>query len=174
MNIQNTQIYLNKAGFAVPQRGQGYGGGVYLGAQVTQAVITGANIYSNTADGRGGGIYIVGGSTEESILTFVTLSECSISGNDAQKGGGVGTGLGGALELRLQSNTVISNNRADLKGGGVYLGVGTLIADYGYSITGNTAEAGGGLDLGTGTVWGGDPYGFIWNNLADNVNGGAA
>jgi hypothetical protein len=88
--------------------------------------------------------------------------------NLAEKGGGVAVGTLTFSALGLEGNTEIWNNTA-IKGGGLYLGSGRFMDVAGYSITVNTADFGGGLDLRSGTSWNGDPFGYIWKNYPDNV-----
>jgi hypothetical protein len=173
LTIANCDIRLNEAKFQLPFFGDGRGGGIFIGDRVAQADITGCNIHGNNADQMGGGVYVDGSGT---FSVNVTIGNTHIHNNNALQsaGGGIAVSSAGGLPLlRLQPNTVIASNSAYTKGGGVYLGAGALELQQA-SITGNMATVGGGLYLVNGTTWSGDPMGFIWGNLPDNVNGGAA
>lgn len=145
------------------------GGGIYIGDAVTSVTITGGTIHHNHTDQFGGALYISGG-LDVPIAVLGVHIYANIAGFD---GGGVYVlkTQGGTPHLMLGNGTVITNNFAlgeDSLGGGVYLGAGTLTLGYA-AITGNGASFGGGLYLRSGTTWNGDPFGYIWNNLVDDV-----
>jgi hypothetical protein len=159
LTVLNCEIYDNQA----IDEGQGRGGGILIESLVTEATITNTWIYDNTADDKGGGVYIVGGDPEEEINTTVTLNNDWIFENDAvNRGGGVGVGSAASPQLLLTGNTLIEENSAtavDSKGGGVYLGAGTVTYNA-VTIANNEANAGDGLFLaggantvGTGVTW---------------------
>lgn len=166
LDITNCDIFYNTATD---------GGGIYIAQYVTAANISGGSIHHNQATGTplaaGGGIFILGGEDVPISILGVHIYE-----NTARfAGGGIcvwnNQGEGGSPQLTLGNNTVVESNFAtgtNSKGGGVYLGAGTLTLGAA-SITGNGAVSGGGLYLVTGTSWNGDPFGYIWNNLPDNV-----
>lgn len=124
---------------------QGYGGGVYVTGG--SAVINDGSINDNKAQIRGGGIYVTG---NNSISGTVSVSGGSIRENTAGFGeslpANVGRGGGVYLEGGLFTMTggVISDNRANYRGGGIFL---TKKPDLsGGVISGNRAvDSGGGL-----------------------------
>ncbi len=170
LDITNCEIFNNEARF---------GGGIYIYNSVTAANITGGSIHNNGATGAafssGGGIYIRGG---ENVP--ISVLGVSIYYNGATMwGGGVfvanNQAQNGSPQLLL-GNTVIYTNITTTdgsQGGGVYFGAGTLVLLSG-SITGNTADLGGGLYLVDDTTLYGDPSSFfIYDNTLDDINGGA-
>ena len=133
----------------------GYGGGVENHGTMT---MTGGKITGNTAGQFGGGIHnegtltITGGTiTDNTAGTYggaiysnstVSISGVTISGNSAQQGGGAISSEG---ETSL-SNVTITGNRTNQYGGGIYLfGTGTVQMSGDCTITGNIAQAGGGI-----------------------------
>jgi hypothetical protein len=125
--------------------GEGEGGGVYDGSDVT---IAGSTVSNNTAgiqdqSGSGGGSG--GGLAEEGDNLLVSSSQ--VFGNQAL-GGTVGTfeGSGGGImadDITSISNSLITNNHADQRGGGMWSDDGQHVtAD---TISGNTANEGGGI-----------------------------
>jgi len=135
-------------------RDMGRGGGIYISSSRSEGVGTfimlGGEIFNNTANRDGGGVYSSG--------TF-TMQGGTISGNIAYNGGGVS----GSLTME---NGTISGNTARTNGGGVHAS-GAFSMQNGY-ISGNIAnEQGGGVYVddggyyysGTFTKTGGTIYG---------------
>ena len=135
--------------------GYGFGGGIENHGTLT---ITGGVITGNTAGQFGGGIHnegtlnITGGSiTDNTAGTYggaiysnstVSISGVTISGNSAQQGGGAISSEG---ETSL-SNVTITGNSSNHYGGGIYMfGTGTVQMSGDCTITGNIAQAGGGI-----------------------------
>jgi hypothetical protein len=107
LQVLNSWIHNNHAS----NNGEGYGGGVFINDWVTSAVITNTQIYGNTSDYIGGGVYIVGGDPDTDIDTEATLSGDQIYQNfAASRGGGVGVGNVGEPWLWVTGNTLIENN----------------------------------------------------------------
>jgi parallel beta-helix repeat protein len=128
VNVTNCKFSNNSAGYD--------GGGVRQDNGTM--TLTGCQITDNTSGHNGGGVSFVDGGSS------LTIVDCSISGNSAQYGGGIGV-PGGNLIVR---GTTISDNKASIAGGGVYLyrsgSIGTLTN---CTIVGNTSVAGGGVAL---------------------------
>jgi hypothetical protein len=92
------------------------GGGVYVRGI---ASISGSTIDGNTADGDGGGVFkaifsVYGEPGPPNPTTKLTIGNSTISGNIAERGGGIAT----SRPLYL-ANSTIANNSADGGGGGV-------------------------------------------------------
>ncbi|MBQ9495450.1 MAG: hypothetical protein IJR50_07425, partial [Treponema sp.] len=122
------------------------GGGVYVESGCFMHITDGAIIGQNTATGDGGGVYAEG---------FVTIQNCNISNNQAEKGGGMYLANGSVIYT--MSNGYIVDNIARAGGGGIYLEAGNFIMSSG-EIKGNKAETAGGgvyVDAGTFTMSGG-------------------
>jgi len=92
------------------------GGGVYVRGIVA---VSGSTIDSNTADGDGGGIFkaifsAYGEPGPPNPTTKLTITNSTVSGNTAARGGGIAT----SRPLYL-ANSTIANNTAEGGGGGV-------------------------------------------------------
>ena len=135
--------------------GYGFGGAVENHGTLT---ITGGVITGNTAGQFGGGIHnegtlnMTGGSiTDNTAGTYggaiysnstVSISGATISGNTAESGGG-GICCEGGTNL---NNVTITGNSSNHYGGGIYMfGTGTVQMSGDCTITGNTAQEGGGI-----------------------------
>ena len=159
----------------------GYGGdGGGLLNEGGTVTLTNVNITGNTADDRGGGISnhgtltmtggsITGNTSRDGIDlkggggifnysgATATLTNVSITGNEAKEKGGGGLCNYGTITL---NDCIISGNRAQLNGGGIWDGrvegkeVSVLIIN-GCTITGNHAEGKGGGIYGSNVY--GDP-----------------
>ena len=155
LTVLNCEIYDNHA----INEGQGRGGGIDIYDSVTSATITDTWIHDNTSDDKGGGIYIVGGDPEQNINTSVTLNNVWIFHNQAATdGGGVMVSTDAVPQLVLTGNSMIEDNSAQ-RGGGVYLGVGTVVFS-GVTFINNDASQGDGLFIqggastsGTNVTW---------------------
>ena len=131
-------------------RSYGDGGGMHLTGVVT---ITNSVIRDNRADHHsddedGGGIYV------EGTDSIVTIEKSSIYGNIA---GSTGTGGGvyvdDASNFTLRNSTIF-NNDGGFRGGGIYVGGGTVDLTH-VTVVDNQASqslSGGGLRRGNGTV----------------------
>ena len=111
-----------------------YGGGIYTGTATVS--VTGGLISNNKATGNdGGGIGI-------SQSADATLENCTITGNTAQRGGGV-YNYG---KLTINEGALIKNNSAATYGGGVYANKNsTLNMNGGEIIENNSSSYGGGV-----------------------------
>ena len=110
-----------------------YGGGGVWVLDAAEVTISQSAITNNTANGNGGGVRW--GATFDNIPFPATgsITNTTISGNEAEAGGGVSVGLG---ELTL-NNVTISDNTAEYDGGGV-IAYDALILNR-TIITGNSA-----------------------------------
>jgi len=142
LDIVNCDIHHNAGGRSA---------GIHIGPYVTTANITSSRIHHNTADSEGGGIYVDGGQN----LVVNLINDLIYLNLALSNGGGVTVSAdsSASLQLTLVGNTQIYANWAwgtDSKGGGVYLGAGTLATAgnvlIGYPlITNNYAAFGGGI-----------------------------
>ena len=132
------------------------GGGVCVdcGKFTMSASADGQNIPSitgNNATENGGGVYVVGSSSN------FEMTGGSITGNNAAYGGGVCVSKNGSFEM--SGSSCITNNKADSYGGGVHISYASATFTMkGGSITGNNAYKsdyistfGGGVCVGNGT-----------------------
>ena len=153
----------------VTASGVGAGGGVFatLLSGLSQVVIQDSQIYSNTADGTGGGLFVSG-----TDLAHWSVQRSDIYSNTAASGGGIGnfTPLtlsdsnlhdnhasydGGAIEAfspLVILRTTLNANSANRFGGGIFdlpTGSSALYNDFAQieqsTLSGNSAQAGGGI-----------------------------
>jgi hypothetical protein len=112
------------------------------GSPLGLVTIRGLKISGQRRPERGGGIYL--------ISTRLRLENCTISGNKADIGGGVGVYAGGKFEA---VDTVITNNDSLSDGGGICVYYGSLSLER-VTVSGNHAGwGGGGIELlASGTV----------------------
>lgn len=143
------------------------GGGVFVGQPDALTMDANTQIISNTAKkgnnqpfsrGSGGGIYVFNGAS-------LTLNGGTISGNTATNGGGIG----GEGTLTLSGSVVVSNNTATNDGGGLYLYErAAFTVNDGARIENNSATHGGGGAFNTSpqglTINGGTISGNTANN----------
>lgn len=126
------------------------GGGIFIGSAVTVANITGTEILNNTAAHDGGGIMVWGLTSNTSL----TLNHVTVVGNQAQtKGGGICIDDADNPQLTLIGGTFIGFNTltgANSKGGGLYLGNGSVVFN-GVTFDTNTASLGTGFYAAAGT-----------------------
>jgi predicted outer membrane repeat protein len=122
--ILSGQILSNTA-----KNGSSGGGGILNGNG--SATLSGARVVSNTALGRGGGIYSV---------STLTLTNTTVRHNRAATGEGGGIFVAGGASL---SGGEVSNNSAGDDGGGVDIESGSVTLN-GTRVLSNTAESDGG------------------------------
>ncbi len=121
------------------------GGGVYAEGVPQGTSLTGCRIAGNTATGDGGGVYALNGDGPQ-------LSDSTVDGNQADRGGGVYVEGGfGTPESPMISGNTISGNTAGTSGGGVYAAGANALIEHN-RITGNSAEYGGGVFVTGGAV----------------------
>jgi uncharacterized repeat protein (TIGR01451 family)/CSLREA domain-containing protein len=164
--------------------GSSSGGGVYVGSG--HATLSGGQIYSNTADNRGGGVFVNGHATLSGTQIFdntandgggvfigsgrVTLSGGQILSNTARyDGGGIHIAWSDAVFTQT-GDSAIAYNTADDEGGGVCVKEGSAILS-GTQVISNAARVGGGLFVGprgAATLNGG----AILSNTASGEGGG--
>ncbi len=97
--------------------------------------LSGMTISNGLVGGAAGGIFVSNGET-------VTLSDCTVSGNESNlgssgNGGGIGANVGSDLTI---NNCTISGNTASASGGGIATSNGTLTISNS-TISGNTSTA---------------------------------
>jgi len=138
-----------------------YGGGIYV--YDGRATLAETLVISNSADSRGGGVYI------SHISATLSVNGGGIKNNSAgYSGGGVAVGQGDAS----LNQTQLAGNSAQAAGGGAFIDQGGITLS-GTQVFSNSAQAGGGLfiegtgasavltgtqvfnNLATGYLWGG-------------------
>jgi hypothetical protein len=142
------------------------GGGVYL--ESSEANLDDVLVDRNLAGAFGGGVYIASCSPElhrlsvtnntafngggiYGIYSLSTLDGFLVSGNHATNDGG---GVWGATDF---VNSIIADNTADHRGGGIYQHEFQLVLDN-VAVLGNRSDEGGGIYIHTGSG--------IWNHVA--------
>src|SRR5205085_1716143 len=147
--------------------GVGAGGGVYvhLPSSAGQFIVRDSQIYSNSADGTGGGLYVDGNGTAQ-----WSIQRSQIYSNTAASGGAIGNFVpltlsdsnlhdnhvtfdGGAIEAFAPfsiSRTTLDANSANRFGGAIFaLQTGGSPKDFahleGSTLNGNSARYGGGI-----------------------------
>jgi predicted outer membrane repeat protein len=111
------------------------GGGLYAKTQGKGNVTLTDNTFTNnTADGTGGGVYVLG---------TATLTDNTFSGNISTNGNGGGVSFNGSATL---SNNTFTNNTAGGSGGGVS-GDGTLTNNNNTFIENTATYSGGGVSI---------------------------
>ena len=94
-----------------------YGGGL-SNEGGGECIVTGGKIIDNVADIMGGGLYLDGATT---------LTSVEISGNNANYGGGITFSGGNSRRIAtISTGTVITNNNANIYGGGLYIVKGVI------------------------------------------------
>ncbi|MBR5965592.1 MAG: SUMF1/EgtB/PvdO family nonheme iron enzyme [Treponema sp.] len=142
-NIEGGKICHNKAYKA--SSGEGNGAGLNVATQSgADPLVKGVEISENVAVGNGGGIQITTGK-------YLTIQDCQIKSNEANKGAGVYAG--GRVTIK---GGTISGNTATLEGGGVSSSTSSAtLSISGAEISGNTAASGGGVYSTNGFTIGG-------------------
>lgn len=149
------------------------GGGIYASAySVTYSGLSleESTVQENNATGSGGGIYI-----NENVNAYINRS--LILGNIASEHGGGLTFANNTDQLSSMMNSTFSGNRADGKGGAIYLADVPTPYSIGIkftTVTDNTADADNdGLDSGSGVY---APGGFViaYSLVAGNHLGSGA
>jgi CSLREA domain-containing protein len=149
--------------------GVGAGGGVYayLPSSLSQVVIRDSQVYSNTADGTGGGLFVDGNSTAQ-----WSIQRSEIYSNTAASGGGIGNFVplalsdsnlhgnhtssdGGAIETfspLVILRTTLDANTAGRFGGGIFdlqTSSNALYPEFAHieqsTLSRNSAQYGGGI-----------------------------
>lgn len=166
LDVISSTIRFCKAAYLI---GNPNGGAIYANNALVQ--LTNTLIFSNSAEGVGGGVYAVGGSD-------VRVVQSTIQQNAGSRGGGVYQDTGTAI---FTSSNVLSNTAATL-GGGVYASrIPTFLFEqsalsYNH-VSSNTAGIGGGayFTVSTSNFTNAD---IIGNESADDsggvYNGGAS
>jgi parallel beta-helix repeat protein len=113
------------------------GGGIF--AEYAHVTISGCQVFSNSAQFNGGGIYVKDGSN-------TTLIGNQVYSNTAASLGG-GIYLSGIPFLTLSDNHVYANDATSGSGGGVYISSSPIATVSGNHVYGNTGQGGGGTVL---------------------------
>jgi parallel beta-helix repeat protein len=174
-------ISLTLEGLRITGGSTDYGGGIY--EMNAHPVISGCQVYSNTASNGGGGLYLYPGANAmlmgNSIYSNTTaaglgggvyiyasddiaLTDNAIYSNTARGGGGIY--LGDSAGATLAGNVIYSNRATIYDGGGIYVSASrhvTLVRNRVYQ---NTAYGGGGISLG-----GSDDATLIGNQVCSNT-----
>ncbi len=126
-----------------------------------------------TISGPGAGLLTVSGAGKSQVFDIAggsaTLSGLTVSGGNAQNGGGLEND-NGTLTL---SNVIVSGNTATGNGGGVYTLSGGSTTLDGVTVSGNTAAIGGGVAVASGAT-GTLTNATIAGNTATSAGGGLA
>ncbi|MEQ1503015.1 MAG: putative metal-binding motif-containing protein [Myxococcota bacterium] len=130
------------------------------GGYLADGTWTGGTVSGNTADSRGGGLYL------EETYGPAAVVDVVVDGNTAEWGGGI---LVGAFDRGTVTGAVVTNNVATLGGGGVYAEYVNLALD-GVEVRGNTAPRGAGIyQLGWEVLV---TAGSVTENVASDAGGG--
>jgi parallel beta-helix repeat protein len=127
------------------------GGGIYLESSSASATISNNIITGNSASDSGGGIFLKSSSAFASASA--TISNNTITDNSADTGGGIFLNFSSHLGSATITNNIISGNFASRSrddfasgaGGGIFLAAygNTIVSNN--TITGNSADTGGGI-----------------------------
>ena len=146
------------------------GGGVYVGDPYETFIMLGGTITNNSAGFGGGGVYVGGGKFEmsgDAVITKNTANHGS-GGGVYMSGSSTPNSLN---SFTMSGNAKIAENTATQTGGGVYMNGGPNFTMNGGSIYKNTASGdGGGVYMLSGTFTMND--GNIYNNTATENGGG--
>ena len=91
-----------------------YGGGLYISGAHSELRIENSTISNNTCDGEGGGIFIGGDATG-------SITDCTISGNNATGKDSMGGGLTFQNSTFTLKECTITGNKTTGKGGGIFV-----------------------------------------------------
>ena len=91
-----------------------YGGGLYISGAHSELRIENSTISNNTCDGEGGGIFIGGDATG-------SITDCTISGNNATGKSSKGGGLAFQNSTFTLEKCTITGNKTAGKGGGIFV-----------------------------------------------------
>ncbi len=150
--LSNSTIQNNQASSS-SGGGGARGGGIYMiGGTLNDCMVTG-----NRAENGGGGVYLIGGA----------LNRCIISDNICGDGGGVSIASNSTLH-----NCIIRNNKSSGTGGGVYCNSGDALLMNCLIHNNKSDQNGGGISVGTAT--GNIVNCTITNNMAGTYGGGAS
>ena len=117
------------------------GGGIYNAGTAT---VSGGSVSYNSAVYDGGGIYNVGTLAVDGSGRHMTVSDCAITGNSADDGGGIYNDAGGTATV---SNCQLSSNICYSEGGGIYnAGAASALTVSNSTFSGNTDGPSGSPD----------------------------
>jgi CSLREA domain-containing protein len=153
VTIQRSRLMSNVAAGSI-----GYGGGIFNAGNSSQIHLLDSSLSASQASGNsgyGGGIFNTGGGAvhiEGSLISYNWVQE---TGGSALAGGILN---GGSTSVMTVTNSTISGNEAGDSGGGVYNSYATLTMQY-VTLSHNTADSdadgtgdGGGIFQSNGTV----------------------
>ena len=134
-----------------------YGGGIYC--YNSTLALTNSTVLGNTANDYGGGIYCYN--------STLSLTDSTVSGNTANSGGGI---YNNYSTLTVTGSIISENIATDDYGGGIYNNDNSTLSLTDSTVSGNTANSGGGIYnyCSTLTVTGS----IISENIATNDVGG--
>lgn len=119
----------------------GQGGGIY--GEVKEIVITKSVIDGNKTSSHGGGL------SDPLYPSKLTVTDSTVSGNEAQ--GGEGGGIYGAGTEIAVTGSTLSGNKASTDGGGFSAPAGSKLDVTNSTFAGNTAAKGGAISQAGGT-----------------------
>jgi hypothetical protein len=175
----NAKITGNSIFRSMKEKYGGSGGGLYQEGEDAVFTISGHAAISENKAGYGAGIYVAEGkatlrdnaSVSDNAIVYWTNPDdkTDIFGNN---GGGVM--ISKDATFTMEGDSVISGNEAGAAGGGVWVAndVAAVFIQKGGSITGNSADSGGGVFLGvkaTHTQTGGSITGNVGNFEGDDL-----
>ena len=141
----------------------GSGGGVFNNAGTV--TIRSSQVTENEAERAGGGIEDRNGTGTSITLIDVTLNDNVTFGTDpTAQGNGGGLHVTGSGSVSISGGTV-NRNAADLEGGGLWNGTGTLTISNGTMIDSNVAHGAAANDGGGGIFNNGGTLMIGWNSV---------
>ena len=133
LTLKNTEVVAHTAVAGAPNR-QTFGGGIYARPGADLQILESSIVAVNEAD-IGAGIYNQG---------VVTMTDSTLSGNEARFDGGGIVNDGGVTQL---IHALVGRNTASTRGGGIHVDGGRLDASSGTIIEENKGGAGGGVNV---------------------------
>ncbi len=128
----NSNVTIERTTFRNNESLEDWGGAIHSSA--SEVAITDSTFHDNRAYGRGGAIHSERFSGQDGLMT---ITNSTISGNSADRGGGISNHNNGELVIR---HSTITGNQADIhgnsfgygfpSGGGVYSDNGTVLLDH--------------------------------------------
>jgi hypothetical protein len=156
------------------------GGGIYCTGNYNSDTITDTGIFSDTASGNGGGVYLDGGSTEitgSAVGTDIpgrtpnNDGGITAEGDSAENGGGIYI-TGGADLLAFIAGHIDDDSASD-DGAGIYVDNGTIYSLESTTISDDTAGSeGGGIFVGSSGTVDGIEYCTVDGDSAADAGGG--
>ncbi len=141
MTISNSSFTNNRVTGPNASAGDGHGGGISNGWQLT---VTDSSISGNSASNTGGGIAFL---NPNSAVPFLNVTNTTISNNLANSITTTSSGVGGGIGkdtlglLTITASTIVGNRVNVASGGGLY-NEGSLISLHNSIVANNTASTG--------------------------------